>query len=58
MIALIKENVFDGFKAIGSIEIFFRNCPKKSLKVTLGQKGDHWIKILSKHLSISSKLLF
>ena len=35
MIVLIKENVFDSFKAIGSIIRNFQNWSKKSLR------GDH-----------------
>ena len=35
MIVLMKENVFDGFRAIGSVKNFFQNWSKKSLR------GDH-----------------
>ena len=35
MIALMQENVFDGFKAFSSIIRNFQNCPKKSVG------GDH-----------------
>ena len=35
MIVLMKENVFDGFKAFSSIIYNFQICPKKSVR------GDH-----------------
>ena len=35
MIVLMRENIFDGFKAFSSIIRIFQICPKKSVR------GDH-----------------
>ena len=35
----MKENVFDGFKAIWSVKIFFQNWSKKSLRGDNRTKG-------------------
>ena len=39
MIVLMKKNVFDGFKAIGSLIKIFQNWSKKSLRGDQRTKG-------------------
>ena len=58
MIVLMRENVFDGFKAIWSLIKNFQNWPKKSLRGDHRTKGGPLEKNFSKRVSMSLKWLF
>ena len=53
MIVLMKENVFDGFKAIGSIIRNFQNWSKKSLRGDHRTKGGTIGKKFSRNMFLS-----
>ena len=52
-IFLMKENVFDGFKAFSSIIRTFQIWPKKSLRGDHRTKGGPLEKTFLKHVSMS-----